>query len=69
MEEVQKWTRTSSVDQQHHLPLFGVFLQDSLDLKGENVQLLFLMETSLAEKSERITHESVAEDNTVRLKV
>lgn len=26
---------TSSVDQQHHLSLFGVFLQDSLDLRRE----------------------------------
>ena len=35
---------TSSVDQQHHLSLFGVFLQDSLDLKKEiHSQLSFLV--------------------------
>lgn len=33
-------SRTSSVDQEYHLSLFGVFLQDSLDLRTEIYQWL-----------------------------
>ena len=33
---------TSSVDQQHHLSLFGVFLQDSLDLRRKHTHGYYL---------------------------